>query len=79
MNTDFSVNPELKKNGKLMNNAILMMNNAMENVRKHGDIKLVTTKTRRNYLVSEINYQTTKFFPKNLLAIEMKKTQIFSE
>ena len=34
----------------------------MENVRKHRDIKLVTTGRRRNYLVSETNYDTTKFF-----------------
>ena len=48
----------------------------MENVRKHRDIKLVTTERRRNYLVSEPNYHTTKFFTENLLAIEMKKTEI---
>ena len=30
----------------------------------------------RNYLVSEPNNHTTKFFSVNLLAIEMKKTQI---
>ena len=28
----------------------------MENVRKHRDIKLVTTEGRRNYLVSDPNY-----------------------
>ena len=28
-----------------------------ENVRKHRDIKLVTTDRRNNYLVSEPNYQ----------------------
>ena len=49
----------------------------MENVRKHRDIKLVTTEKRRNYLVSEPNCHSTKFFAKNLLAIEMRKTQIF--
>ena len=48
-----------------------------KNVRKHRYIKLVTTKRRRNYLVSESNYHTTKFFTENLLAIEMRKTQIF--
>ena len=48
----------------------------MENVRKHRAIKLVTTERRRNYLVSEPNYHTTKFFTENLLAIEMKKTEI---
>ena len=45
----------------------------MENVRKHRDIKLVTTERRRNYLVSEPNYHTTKFFTEHLLAIEIKK------
>ena len=45
----------------------------MENVRKHRDIKLVTTEKRRNYLVSEPNYHTTKLFTETLLAIKMKK------
>ena len=48
----------------------------MENVRKHRDIKLVTTERRRNYLVSEPNYHTTNFYTEMLLAIEMKKTEI---
>ena len=59
---------------KLMNNAVF--GKTMENVRKHKDIKFVTTERRRNYLVSEPNYHTTKFFTKNLLEIEMKKTEI---
>ena len=57
------------------------MNNAdfgktMEDVRKHRDIKLVTTKRRRNYLVSEPDFDTTKLYTEKLLAIEMKKTEI---
>ena len=56
---------------KLMNNAVF--GKTMENVRKHRDIKLVTTERRRNYLVSEPNYHTIKFFTENLLAIEMMK------
>ena len=48
----------------------------MENVRKHRDIKLVTTDKRRNQLVSEPNYYTTKYFSVNLLAIEMKKIKV---
>ena len=48
----------------------------MENVRKHRDIKLVTTDEKRNKLVSEPNYHTTKQFSENLLAIEMKKTKV---
>ena len=31
---------------------------------------------RRNYLVSEPNFHTIKFFAEKLLAIEMKKTEI---
>ena len=50
----------------------------MENVRKHKDIKLVTIERRRNYLVSEPNYHTTKFFTKNLLVTEMRKTEILT-
>ena len=48
----------------------------MENVRRHRDIKLVTTDKRRNQLVSEPNYHATKYFSENLLAIEMKKIKI---
>ena len=48
----------------------------MENVRKHRDIKLVTTDEKRNKLVSEPNYHTTKRFSENLLATEMKKTKV---
>ena len=48
----------------------------MENLRKHRDIKLVTTDKRRNQLVSELNYHTTKWFSESLLAIEMKKTKV---
>ena len=54
---------------KLMNNAVL--GKTMENLKKHRDIKVVTTDTRRNQLVSETNYHTTKWFSENLLAIEM--------
>ena len=60
----------LRKTFKLMNNAVF--GKTMENIRKHRDIKLITTNRRRNYLVSEPNYQTTKWLSKNLLAIKMK-------
>ena len=59
---------------KLMNNAVF--GKTMENVKKYRNIKLVTTERRRNYLVSEPNYHTTEFFTENLIAIEMRKTQI---
>ena len=58
---------------KLMNNAVY--GKTMENVTKHRYIKLVRTEEKRNKLVSEQNYYTTKHFSKNLLAIEMKKTK----
>ena len=48
----------------------------MENVRKHRDIKLITTGEKKNKLVSKLNYHTTKRFLENLLAIEMKKTKV---
>ena len=74
MNTDLrkkAKNDFEKDFFKLMNNAVF--GKTMENVRKHRDIKLVTTERRRNYLVSEPNYHTTNFFTENLLEIEMKK------
>ena len=57
-----------------MNNFVFGKN--MENVMKHRDIKLVTADRRRNQLVSEPNYYTTKYFSENLLAIEMKKMKV---
>ena len=59
---------------KLMNNAVF--GKTMENVRKRRDIKLAATDKRRNRLVSEPNYHTTKWFSEKLLAIEMKKTKV---
>ena len=59
---------------KLMNNAV--SGKTMQNVRKHRDIKIVSTEKRRNYLVSEPTYHTTTFFIENLFAVEMKITQI---
>ena len=45
---------------KLMNNSVF--GKTRENIRKHRDIKVVTTDKRRNQLVSEPNYYTTKWF-----------------
>ena len=50
---------------KLKNNDVF--GKTMENVKRHRDIKLVTTERRRNYLVSEPNYYTTIFFTKILM------------
>ena len=57
---------------KLMNNSVF--GKTMKNVRKHRDIKLVTTEEKRIKLVSEPNYHTAKHF--NLLVIKMKKTKV---
>ena len=59
---------------KLMNNS--MFGKAMENVRKHRDIRLVTSEKRRIKLVLEPNYHATKHFSENLIAIEMKKVRV---
>ena len=59
---------------KLMNNAVF--GKPMEYVRKHRDIKLVTTDKRRNQLVSKPNYHTIKWFSENLVAIEMRKAKV---
>ena len=53
-----------------------LLEKTMENVRKNRNIKLVTRERRPNYLVSETNYFTTKFYTENLLAIKMRKTLI---
>ena len=59
---------------KLMNNAVF--GKTMENVRKHRNIKLVTTDKKRYKLVSEPNYHTTNYISKHLSIIEMNKTRV---
>ena len=59
---------------KLMNNYVF--GKTKENLRELRDIRLVTTEKRRNYSVSEPNYHTTNFLSENLLATEIKKSQI---
>ena len=49
-----------KKKFKLVNHAVFRK--IMKSVKKHKDIKLVTTEARQSYLLSEPNYHTTKFF-----------------
>ena len=77
------MNTELRKQSKnyfqkdffkLMNDSVFGI--TMENARKHRDIRLVTTGKKRSKLVSEPNYHSTKYFPENLLAMEMKKIKI---
>ena len=47
-----------------MNHAVF--GKTMGNVREHRDVKLVSREKTRNYLVSEPNYLTTKFFYRTL-------------
>ena len=58
----------------LMNNSIF--GKTMDSVRNHRDIKIVTTNKQRNKYASEPNYHTTKRISKNLLIMEMKKTEV---
>ena len=62
---------------KLINNSVFRK--TMKNVRKHRDVKWVTTDRRRNQLVSEPNYHTTKWFSEGLVAIEIKNTKVKSK
>ena len=59
---------------KLMNNSVFRK--TMENIRKHRDIKLVTTDKKRSRLVSEPNYHTINLISEDLSIIEMKKTKV---
>ena len=59
---------------KLMNNAVF--GKTMENIRKHRDIKLVTTDKKRSKLVSEPNYHTINLISEDLSIIEMKETKV---
>ena len=59
---------------KLMNNAVF--GKTMENVRKHRDIKLVTTDETRSKLVTEPNYHRMNCILENLAIIEMKRTKV---
>ena len=53
----------------------------MENARKHRDIKFVTTERRKNYLVSEPNYHTTKFLTEIFLVflLNEKNTDTYEQ
>ena len=77
MNTEFrkaSKNDFGKDLFKLMNNSVF--GKTMENIRKHRDIKLVTTDKKRSKLVSEPNCHTINLVSEDLSIIEMKKTKV---
>ena len=83
LETYIDMNAELRKiakndfkkdSFKLMNNAVF--GKTIENVRKHRDIKLVTTDKKRSKLVSEPNYHTINCISENLSIIEMRRTKV---
>ena len=83
LKTYIDMNTELRKISKndfekdffkLMNNAVF--GKTMKNVRKHRDIKLVTTDKKRSKLVSETNYHTINCISENLSIIEMRRTKV---
>ena len=55
-----------------MNNSVF--GKTMENVRNYRDIRIVTT--RRSIPASEPNYHSTKYISKDLLIMELKKTEV---
>ena len=59
---------------KLMNNSVF--GKTMEDIRKHREIKLVTTDKKRSKLVSKANYHTINLISEDLSIIEMKKTKV---
>ena len=59
---------------KSMNNSVF--GKTIENIRKHRDIKLVTTNKKRSKLVSEPNYHTINYISEDLSIIEMNKTRV---
>ena len=59
---------------KLMNNSVF--GKTMENIRKHMDIKLLTTDKKRSKLVSEPNYHTINLISEDLSIIEMKRSKV---
>ena len=57
----------------------LIFEKTIKNVRKFWNIKLLKTDKRRNHLVLEPNYETTKWCSENLLAIEINKINVTIE
>ena len=80
------MNTELRKKAKndfekdffkLMNNAVF--GKTMENIRNRRVVKLVVKEERRKKLVSEPNYDSCKQFSNDLMAIQMRKTEVLMD
>ena len=80
---DINTRPRQKANNNFEKDFFKIMNNAvfektMENMKKQN-IKLIKTEKRINYLASESNHYTTKFFTENVLVIEIRKNSNINE
>ena len=75
---DIDMNTKLRKKAKnnFETDFVRLLNNASFGKTAQNVRKLVPTERRRNYLAEEQKYYTAKFFTENLLAIEMRKTQM---
>ena len=60
---------------KLLNNSFY--GKTMENVGKHGDIRLVNNEKKRSKLGSEPNYNSTKYISEDFLIMEMNKREVY--
>jgi len=61
---------------KLMNNSVF--GKTMENIRNRVDIRLRTDDKSAEKLVSKPNYERTTIFTEDLVAVHMKKRNLFS-
>ena len=86
LKTYIGKNTELRTNAKnefekdfvkLINNSVFRK--TMENVRGHRDVKLIATEQRRKKLTSEPNYDSCNQFTNDLMAIEMRKTEVLMD
>ena len=59
---------------KLMNNSVF--GRTMENIRKHRNIKLVTTEEKYLYMVMKPNFKSGVLFGENLMGCEMGKIKV---
>ena len=60
---------------KLLNNSFY--GQTMENVRKHGDIRLVNNENRRSKIASKPDYKGTTYISEDFLKMELKKRDVY--
>ena len=60
---------------KLMNNSVF--GKTIENIRKRQNVELIENKEKARKLTSKPNFDRATIFDENLVAIHMKKTEVF--